>query len=259
MQQMLATDADSQDTWPNNVVAIYNCDAGNFDTNDQADDWYCQMHYDDNYTTTTAAGRPISSIHLRITRSNNCHWRSATTHRRQQTGQSYGWQRRGYTCMPTMVCATLPTLARTRNRTTAQNSDKSAHLALWVQMGLLDKPQWITDCHTIFVCEVKQPVLSVTRLVEQGFQLTLDDNLRLQRIKGFNSTLENRSGLLILRAEITAPPKGTKLHTRSCRYRIRRRLLAVQHTRQTCQSTQTIQEDALHTNKNAVSSPRRTT
>ena len=37
-----------------------------------------------------------------------------------------------------------------------------------------------------YVCEVKQPILSVTRL-------TLDDNPRLQRIKGFNSTLENRN------------------------------------------------------------------
>ena len=27
-----------------------------------------------------------------------------------------------------------------------------------------------------YVCEVKQPILSVTRLVEQGFQLTLDDS-----------------------------------------------------------------------------------
>ena len=90
-----------------------------------------------------------------------------------------------------------------------------------------------------YVCEVKQPTLSVTR-VEQGFQLTLDDNPRLQRIKGFNSTLENRKGLFFLQAEITTLPKGTKLQihntewhdstghnaytTRSCRYRICRRL-----------------------------------
>ena len=37
-----------------------------------------------------------------------------------------------------------------------------------------------------YVCGVKQPILSVPRLVEQGFQLTLDDNPRLQRTKGFN-------------------------------------------------------------------------
>ena len=62
-----------------------------------------------------------------------------------------------------------------------------------------------------YVCEVKQPILSVTRLVEQGFQLTLDDNPKLHHIKGFNSTLESRNGLFFLQAEITALPKGTKL------------------------------------------------
>ena len=61
-----------------------------------------------------------------------------------------------------------------------------------------------------YVCEVKQPILSVTRLVEQGFQLTLDDNPRLQHIKGFNSTLENRNGLFFLQAEITILPKRNK-------------------------------------------------
>ena len=30
-------------------VAIYNCDTGNFDTNDQTDDWYSQAHYDNNW------------------------------------------------------------------------------------------------------------------------------------------------------------------------------------------------------------------
>ena len=120
-----------------------------------------------------------------------------------------------------------------------------------------------------YVCEVKQPILSVTRLVEQGFQLTLDDNPRLQHIKGFNSTLENRNGLFFLQAEIATLPKGTKRQThrtrtdwhdstdhnyttRSCRYRIRRRLLAVQHNRRTCQSTQATHEDTLHTIKNTV-------
>ena len=34
-----------------------------------------------------------------------------------------------------------------------------------------------------YVCEVKQPILSVTGLVEQGFQVTLNDNPRLQRTK----------------------------------------------------------------------------
>ena len=49
-----------------------------------------------------------------------------------------------------------------------------------------------------YVSEVEQPILSVTRLVEQGLQLTLDDNPRLQHITGLNSTLENRNGLFFL-------------------------------------------------------------
>ena len=64
--------------------------------------------------------------------------------------------------------------------------------------------------------EVKQPILSVTRLVEQGFQLTLGDNPRLKRTtKGFNSTLENRDGPSFLQAEITTLPRGTKLQIHS--------------------------------------------
>ena len=30
-------------------VAIYNCDTGNFDTNDQTNDWYSQAHYGSNW------------------------------------------------------------------------------------------------------------------------------------------------------------------------------------------------------------------
>ena len=63
----------------------------------------------------------------------------------------------------------------------------------------------------------------------------------------------NRNGLFFLQAEITALPKGTKLQihrtrtnwhdntghntdtTTSCRYRICRRQLAVQHNRRACQ------------------------
>ena len=62
-------------------------------------------------------------------------------------------------------------------------------------MGLHDKPQRTTNCHTFYVCEVKQPILSVTGR--------------------FNSTLENRSCLLFLQAEITTLPKGTKLQIHS--------------------------------------------
>ena len=82
----------------------------------------------------------------------------------------------------------------------------------WVCMTNHSGQQIVISC---YVCKVKQPVLSVARLVEQGFQPTLDDNPRLQRNKGFNSTLENRDGLFFLQAEITALPKRTKLQIHS--------------------------------------------
>ena len=97
-----------------------------------------------------------------------------------------------------------------------------------------------------YVCEVKQPILSDTRLVEQGFQLTLDDNPRLQRAKGFNSALENRNGP---RRNHNVADTGYAGDW----------LLAVQHTRRTCESKQAIQEDTFHSVKNTVSSPIRAT
>ena len=100
-----------------------------------------------------------------------------------------------------------------------------------------------------FVCEVKQSTLSVTRLVEQGFQLTLDDNPRLhtahQRIQQRTGeqkwpvlpTSRNRS--IAKRNKATDTQRSSRTNwqdsadrnidtTRSCRYRICRRLLAVQ-------------------------------
>ena len=93
---------------------------------------------------------------------------------------------------------------------TVTNQHIKLHGRRWVSVTNHSKQQIVT---LVYVCDVKQPILSVTRLVEQGFQLTLDDNPRLQRIKGFNSTLENRNGLFFLQAEITTLPKGTKLQT----------------------------------------------
>ena len=122
-----------------------------------------------------------------------------------------------------------------------------------------------------YVCEVKQPILSVTRLVEQGFQLTLNDNPRLQRIKGFNSTLENRNGLFFLQAEITTLPKGTKLQIHSAEQGqigmiAPTTTLTPQGPADTGYAgdywqfnTKAIQEDTFHTINNTVSSPSRAT
>ena len=48
-QQMIATDADNQDTWPNNVEWRSTTAALATSTNDQTDDWHSQAHYDSNW------------------------------------------------------------------------------------------------------------------------------------------------------------------------------------------------------------------
>ena len=172
-----------------------------------------------------------------------------------------------------MVCATISTTpTRTWHGTTTQTVTNQ-HINLfgyrWVCVTNHSGQQIVIP---FYVCEVKQPILSGTRLVEQGFQLTLDDNPSLQRSKGFNSALDNRNGLFFPQARNKATDTQRRTRTdwrdsadhnahttRSCRYWTRRRLLAVQHTRRTCQSTQAIQEDTFHTIKNTVSSPSRAT
>ena len=118
--------------------------------------------------------------------------------------------------MPTMVCNTISTTTpRAWNRTqlrTAINQHIKLHGYKCVCVTNHSGQQIVIP---FYVCEVKQPILSVTRLVEQGFQLTLDDNPRLEHTKGFNSTLENRDSLFFRQAEITTLPRGTKLQIHS--------------------------------------------
>ena len=105
-----------------------------------------------------------------------------------------------------------------------------------------------------YVCDIKQPMLSVTRLIEQGFQIVLDDN---PRIAASHDCMD------YLQAEITTLPRGTELkvdrtggydgnnHTdtsRSAVHRICRR----QQPRRARQSTSAIQEDNVRTNTNTV-------
>ena len=46
-----------------------------------------------------------------------------------------------------------------------------------------------------FVCDVHNPILSVTRLTEQGFELQFNDQPSMQHKYGFHTTLEQRDGL----------------------------------------------------------------
>ena len=58
-----------------------------------------------------------------------------------------------------------------------------------------------------YVCEVSQPILSVTRLAEQGFQIVLSDHPRVTHPQGFAATLTQKQGLYFLPAKITTIPE----------------------------------------------------
>ena len=209
-------------------VAIYNCDTGTFDTNNQTNDWHNQAHYDNNSyhqdqsqmhqlalpqppQVADPAAVPISALH-EVT--------NAMIGPAQQPTEDNKW----VTLMidsgaATHVCllwfaSQLPLHQRAHGTGPQLRTVTNEHTRLfgyrWVCMTNHSGQQIVTP---FYVCEVKQPTLSVTRLVEQGFQLTLDDNPRPQHINGFNSTLENRNGLFFLQAEVTTLPNGTKLQT----------------------------------------------
>ena len=65
------------------------------------------------------------------------------------------------------------------------------------------------------VCNVHQPILSVTRLAEQGFTLQFGDNPHIEHSKGFRSTLEQKDSLYCLNTKILQLPEDHKLHIES--------------------------------------------
>ena len=54
-----------------------------------------------------------------------------------------------------------------------------------------------------FACEVTQPILSVTRLAEQGFNIQLNETPTVTHTKGFNSALVQRDGLYFMTMELS--------------------------------------------------------
>ena len=58
----------------------------------------------------------------------------------------------------------------------------------WVLMSNISKQQLVIP---FFVCEVTQPIMSVTRLAEQGFNIQLNETPTVTHTntKGFNSAL----------------------------------------------------------------------
>ena len=88
------------------------------------------------------------------------------------------------------------------------NQPIKLHGYKWVCMNNINGQRVVIP---FYVCDIKQPILSVTRLIEQGFQIVLDDNPRIHHDKGFDSSLTRSHGLLFLQAEITTLPQGTEL------------------------------------------------
>ena len=183
-------------------VAIYNCDTGTFDTNDQTDDWYNQAHYDNNWyhqdqpQVADSSAAPVSGLHEVAIAMIGATQQPQEDNKRVSLMIDSGAAT--HVC-PLWFASQFP-LHQLAHGTgpqlrTATNQHIKLHGYRWVCMTNHSGQQIVIP---FYVCEVKQPILSVTRLVEQGFQLTLDDNARLQHIKGFNSTLENRNGLFFL-------------------------------------------------------------
>ena len=64
----------------------------------------------------------------------------------------------------------------------------------------------------LYVRNVHQPILSVTRLAEQGFTLQFGDNPNIQHPKGFTARLEQRDSFYYLNTRIMTLPDNLKLN-----------------------------------------------
>ena len=90
---------------------------------------------------------------------------------------------------------------------------------------LYDGYKWVymqnTDGQNIvipfYVCNVHQPILSVTRLAEQGFTLQFGDNPNFHHPKGFTARLEQRDSLYYLNTRIMTLPDNPQAEHRASR------------------------------------------
>ena len=61
-----------------------------------------------------------------------------------------------------------------------------------------------------YVCDVEQPIVSVTRLIDQGFNVNFNENPTIHHDKGFDSHLQRLHGLFYLNVVIDPLPAGTQ-------------------------------------------------
>ena len=80
----------------------------------------------------------------------------------------------------------------------------------WILMTNVNKQQLVVP---FFVCEVTQPILSVTRLAEQGFNIQLNETPTVTHThaKGFNAALVQRDGLYFMTMEFVKIPVNMQL------------------------------------------------
>ena len=59
-----------------------------------------------------------------------------------------------------------------------------------------------------YVCNVKQPILSVTRLIHQGFEINMSEQSTMTNPKSFESPVTLKDGLLYINLKLSPLPLG---------------------------------------------------
>ena len=90
---------------------------------------------------------------------------------------------------------------------TAIDENIPVHGYKWALMTNVNKQQLVVP---FFVCEVAQPILSVTRLAEQGFNTQLNETPTVTHTKGFKALVQ-RDGLYLMTMEFVNIPANMQL------------------------------------------------
>ena len=80
------------------------------------------------------------------------------------------------------------------NLRTATDESITTHGYKWVLMTNQHNYQLAVP---FYVCDVKLPIMSVTRLTEQGFDIQFKDNPTMSHSKGFHANLVQRARTLL--------------------------------------------------------------
>ena len=91
---------------------------------------------------------------------------------------------------------------------TATDEEINMYGYKWVLMANNDNYKIVVP---FYVCDVKQPIMSVTRLTEQGFNIQFKDTPTMSHSRGFYSNLVKRSELFYLPMKLVNIPGNMKL------------------------------------------------